>query len=81
MLELLYIIIAFPQDDVGWLKTIDEYYVGLNNSIQNAGVQYILDSVINSLLENKDRKFIYVEIAYFQRWFVTILWPDRFEIV
>ena len=54
---------------MGWLKTIDEYYVGLNNSIQNAGVQYILDSVISSLLENKDRKFIYVEIAYFQRWF------------
>ena len=44
------------QDDVGWLKTIDEYYVGLNNSIQNAGVQYILDSVVAALAENEDRK-------------------------
>ena len=43
--------------------------VGLNNSIQNAGVQYILDSVITSLAANPDRKFIYVEIAFFQRWF------------
>jgi hypothetical protein len=45
--------------------------VGLNNSIQNAGVQYILDTVVTSLVANPDRKFIYVEIAYFQRWFVA----------
>ena len=44
--------------------------MGLNNSIQNAGVQYILDSVMVGLAENPDRKFIYVEIAYFQRGFV-----------
>ncbi len=43
---------------------------GLNNSIQKAGVQYILDSVTAALAENPDRKFIYVEIAFFQRWFV-----------
>ncbi len=45
--------------------------VGLNNSIQNAGVQYILDSVVAALIENQDRKFIYVEIGYFQRWLVA----------
>jgi hypothetical protein len=69
---------------VGWLKTVDEYFsssfaspiiltflVGLNNSIQDAGVQYILDSVIVGLSQNPDRKFIYVEIAFFQRWFVV----------
>ena len=38
------------------------------NDIQHAGVQYILDSVIESLLENADRRFIYVEIAFFWRW-------------
>jgi hypothetical protein len=43
--------------------------VGANNSIQNAGVQYILDSVMLALAENPDRKFIYVEIAFFKRWF------------
>lgn len=30
---------------VGWLKTVDQYYYGANNSIQDAGVQYILDTV------------------------------------
>ena len=40
--------------------------MGLNNSIQDAGVQYILDSVMVSLGQNPDRKFIYVEIAFFQ---------------
>ena len=44
--------------------------VGLNNSIQAAGVQYVLDSVMVSLSQNPNRKFIYVEIAYFQRWSV-----------
>jgi hypothetical protein len=43
--------------------------VGLNNSIRNAGVQYILDSVVLGLAQNPDRKFIYVEIAFFERWF------------
>jgi len=61
-------VVAHTHDDVGWLKTVDEYYMGANNSIQNAGVQYILDSVMLALAENPDRKFIYVEIAFFKRW-------------
>ena len=39
-----------------------------NNSIQHAAVQYILDTVIEQLLLDKDRTFIYVEIAFFARW-------------
>jgi len=61
-------IIAHTHDDVGWLKTVDEYYIGSNQSIQNAGVQYILDSTIDQLVANPNRKFIYVEIAFFERW-------------
>jgi hypothetical protein len=61
-------IVAHTHDDVGWLKTVDEYYYGANNSIQDAGVQYILDSVIPALLQNPERKFIYVEIGFFYRW-------------
>eukprot|EP01136_Pigoraptor_vietnamica_P025489 Opistho-1_new@7004 len=61
-------LVAHTHDDVGWLKTVDQYYMGANNSIQHAGVQYILDSVMRSLNQNPDRKFIYVEIAFFSRW-------------
>tara|TARA_B100000795_G_scaffold172297_1_gene129939 strand:+ start:365 stop:1081 length:717 start_codon:yes stop_codon:yes gene_type:complete len=61
-------IVPHTHDDVGWLKTVDEYYTGQNNSIQHAGVRYILDSVIRSLAEDPERKFVYAEQAFFQRW-------------
>ncbi|KAL5581468.1 hypothetical protein UlMin_013910 [Ulmus minor] len=61
-------LVPHSHDDVGWLKTVDQYYVGANNSIRGACVQNVLDSVISSLLEEKNRKFIYVEVAFFQRW-------------
>ncbi|KAL8230467.1 hypothetical protein R6Q57_000250 [Mikania cordata] len=66
--------VAHTHDDVGWLKTVDQYYVGSNNSIQGACVQNVLDSTIQALLADKNRKFIYVEQAFFQRW-----WRDQSE--
>ena len=38
------------------------------NDIQNAGVQYVLDSVIPELVSDPSKRFIYVEIAFFARW-------------
>ncbi|CAF0829955.1 unnamed protein product, partial [Didymodactylos carnosus] len=61
-------IVAHTHDDVGWLKTVDQYFYGARNNIQHAGVQYIIDSVIQSLVQNPDRRFIYVEMAFFWRW-------------
>uniref|UniRef100_A0A7N0UN86 Alpha-mannosidase n=1 Tax=Kalanchoe fedtschenkoi TaxID=63787 RepID=A0A7N0UN86_KALFE len=61
-------LVAHTHDDVGWLKTVDQYYVGSNNSIQGACVQNVLDSLIPALLADRNRKFIYVEQAFFQRW-------------
>ncbi|XP_057437603.1 probable alpha-mannosidase At5g13980 [Lotus japonicus] len=69
-------LVAHTHDDVGWLKTVDQYYVGSNNSIQGACVQNVLDSMVGALVADKNRKFIYVEIAFFQRW-----WRDQSEIV
>ncbi|XP_022741815.1 alpha-mannosidase-like [Durio zibethinus] len=61
-------LVPHSHDDVGWLKTIDQYYVGSNNSIQGACVQNVLDSVIEALLRNSNRKFVFAEMAFFQRW-------------
>ncbi|KAH7644224.1 lysosomal alpha-mannosidase-like protein 2 [Dermatophagoides farinae] len=63
-------LVPHTHDDVGWLKTVDQYYYGTKQWIQNAGVQYILDTVIDELIRNKQRKFIYVETAYFWKWWL-----------
>ncbi|CAK9068292.1 Probable alpha-mannosidase At5g13980, partial [Durusdinium trenchii] len=61
-------IVCHTHDDVGWLKTVDEYYSGQNNSIQHAYVHMILDTVVQSLAMNRNRTFTYVEQAFFVRW-------------
>ncbi|XP_072039219.1 lysosomal alpha-mannosidase-like [Amphiura filiformis] len=63
-------VVPHTHDDVGWLKTVDQYYYGGRNNIPDAHhtVQYILDSVIPELEKNPSRRFIYVEIAFFWRW-------------
>lgn len=35
----------------GWLKTVDQYYLGANNSIQHAAVKYVLTTVMVSQYE------------------------------
>ncbi|XP_034666347.1 lysosomal alpha-mannosidase isoform X1 [Drosophila subobscura] len=61
-------LIAHTHDDVGWLKTVDQYYYGSETNIQKAGVQYIIDSVVDALLKDPEKRFIYVESAYFFKW-------------
>uniref|UniRef100_W8C2M5 Alpha-mannosidase n=2 Tax=Ceratitis capitata TaxID=7213 RepID=W8C2M5_CERCA len=62
-------LVPHSHDDVGWLKTVDQYYYGSRNNIQQAGVEYILDNVIQELLKNANRRFIYVESAFFFKWY------------
>lgn len=61
-------LLPHTHDDVGWLKTADQYFYGSRNDIQLAGVQYIIDSVVTTLAKYPKMKFIYVEIAFFWRW-------------
>ena len=61
-------LVSHTHDDVGWLKTVNELYLGANNQAQISAVQYILDSVIDSLSADPNRKFIYAEMAFFSRW-------------
>ena len=61
-------LVPHTHDDVGWLKTVDEYYYGLNMTIQKACVRNILDSVVVALLQNPSRTFTYVEQKFFSMW-------------
>lgn len=63
-------LVPHTHDDVGWLKTVEQYYYGTNTKYQKAGVQYILDSVVEELIRNKERRFMYVETAFFWKWWM-----------
>ncbi|KAL3720552.1 hypothetical protein ACJRO7_005376 [Eucalyptus globulus] len=73
-------LVPHSHDDVGWLKTIDQYYVGSNNSIQGACVENVLDSVIEALARDPNRKFVFAEMAFFQRWWLEQS-PEMQELV
>ncbi|XP_027764768.1 lysosomal alpha-mannosidase [Empidonax traillii] len=61
-------LVPHSHDDVGWLKTVDQYYYGVRNEEQHAGVQYILDSVVAELGSDPARRFVYAEVAFLSRW-------------
>ena len=52
--------IATNNAPTGYLSTVDEYY--------ESNVRHILTTVVAELEKNPERKFTYVEIAFFQMW-------------
>ncbi|XP_017769969.1 PREDICTED: lysosomal alpha-mannosidase-like [Nicrophorus vespilloides] len=69
-------LVPHSHDDVGWLKTVDQYFFGSKTNIQMAGIQYIIGSSIDALRSNPDRRFIQVETAFFWKW-----WKQQSEQV
>jgi len=63
-------IVPHTHDDAGWLNTFQEYFDGKGDL--NISVSNILDNMVYSLNERLDRTFIYVEIAYFEKWYNDI---------
>lgn len=61
-------LVPHTHDDVGWLKTVDMYYSGAGNEVQNAQVHLILSTVIEELLKDPAKRFTYVEIKFFEMW-------------
>ena len=61
-------LVCHTHDDVGWLKTLDQYFYGSHEDIYKAGVQYIIDSVVDHLQKNPNRTYTYVEMAFFSKW-------------
>ena len=70
-------LVPHSHDDTGWLKTVDQYFYGSNNTIWQAGVQYILDSVVTELEKDTARKFSFVEIAFFWQWWRALSEMER----
>jgi hypothetical protein len=64
-------IIPHSHDDVGWLKTVDEYFTGGMAEIQVADIEIIIDSVIKSLILDKEKHFSQVEMKFFTMWWNT----------
>ncbi|EDW77497.1 uncharacterized protein Dwil_GK24528 [Drosophila willistoni] len=66
--------VPHSHDDVGWLKTVDQYFYGHRSNIQHAGVQYIIDTVVAELIKDPKRRFIQVETSFFHKW-----WSEQSE--
>mmetsp|Transcript_3586 Transcript_3586/g.7713 ORF Transcript_3586/g.7713 Transcript_3586/m.7713 type:complete len:899 (-) Transcript_3586:17-2713(-) len=54
--------------DLGWLKTIDEYYTGCSASPAYESVRSTLSSVVSALLFDSRRRFVFAEVAFFKMW-------------
>lgn len=64
-MKIIFIIIFYLIfSPLSWLITVDQYY--------QEEVAYILDTVMDMLQENPDRKFMYVEVAFFERWWIQL---------
>ena len=61
-------LVPHSHDDVGYRKTVDQYYIGSNSSLAVASVQQTLDGTVAALLRVADRKFVITEQAFFIRW-------------
>ena len=62
-------LVPHTHDDIGWLKTIDEYYSGTDMSIAIANVSKILETVVDALILDETKVFTYVEMKFFSMWF------------
>ena len=61
--------VPHTHDDVGWRKTVEQYFYGWNNTIDDRGnVRSILTTVVQALLQDSNRVFTYVETKFFAMW-------------
>jgi len=62
-------VVPHTHDDVGWKKTVEQYFDGLNMTIDLRGhVKSIISTSLESVLQNPARTFVYVESKFFSMW-------------
>ena len=62
-------VIAHTHDDVGWLKTYQEYFTGQQGDAAHASIDQFITEVVNERLKHPERKFTYFEIKFFSMWY------------
>lgn len=53
-------IVPHSHDDTGWQVTVDQYFF--------EQVYYVCDTIVTALEKDPNRRFMFVEIAFFARW-------------
>jgi len=61
-------IVAHTHNDLGWIKTVDQYFNGSSYFSVEPTVKNILDNVVQELKVNPKRRFVYVEMGFFWMW-------------
>lgn len=70
-------VVPHSHDDVGWLKTVEQYYYpDQNYSISPNSVQKILSTAIDALQQDPARTFVVVEMKFFSMW-----WKEQNDAV
>lgn len=67
--QLVVYMVPHSHDDMGWDKSVDEYYSGSNIEKQHASVKNIYDSVFEELPKDPKRRFCIAEMGYFSLWY------------
>lgn len=84
--------VPHTHDDVGWQKTYEEYYNGMEQKTAHARVEQILTEVVFELERDPTRKFTYVEMKFLNMWYIRqskkmqeslkkLIKEGRFEII
>ena len=67
--EHLYVhLVPHSHNDLGWLKTVDEYFTGSRQDLDEGNVENILDTVIVELTADPSKRYTHAEMKYFQMW-------------
>ncbi|KAK0401146.1 hypothetical protein QR680_015614 [Steinernema hermaphroditum] len=64
-------LICHTHDDLGWLKTVDQYFWGSERELFAVGVQYIYNTVLDELEKDPSRRFSFAETGFLWRWMIT----------